>query len=136
MSVMVIAKWLTTAGGRIACHRCVALSTRTKLQCGRPALKTSKTNKCQFHGGRSSGPKTQLGRERIAIANTRHGRETRALQAKRSSRMVDLRLLEDVMHVISMTSATTVGRKPNGYEPIRSLEDAYRLMMTPRTRKE
>ena len=52
---------LSTAGGRICCARCTAQSSRTKLQCGRPALKTSKTQKCQFHGARSSG---QNGRRR------------------------------------------------------------------------
>ena len=50
---------LLTAGGKISCLRCTAKSTRTKLQCGRPALKASKTQKCQFHGGSSTGPKTE-----------------------------------------------------------------------------
>jgi hypothetical protein len=60
---------LLTAGGKISCLRCTAKSTRTKLQCGRPALKASKTQKCQFHGGNSTGPKTEQGRSRIAQAN-------------------------------------------------------------------
>ena len=42
---------LSTAGGRIRCARCTAQSSRSKQQCGRPTLKTSKTQKCQFHGG-------------------------------------------------------------------------------------
>lgn len=50
------------------------MSKRTKEQCGRPALKTSKTQKCQFDGGRGSGPKTPEGRQRVAQAHTVHGR--------------------------------------------------------------
>ena len=46
------AQYLQTAGGKITCLRCTAQSSRTKLQCGRPAIKTSRTQKCQFHGGR------------------------------------------------------------------------------------
>ena len=53
---------INTAGGRIRCARCTAQSSRTKLQCGRPALKTSKTQKCQFHGGgQTSGKQTLEG---------------------------------------------------------------------------
>ena len=46
------AKYLFTGGGKITCLRCTAKSTLTKMQCGRPAIKTSRTQKCQFHGGR------------------------------------------------------------------------------------
>lgn len=66
---------LTTAGGRITCLRCNAMSKRTKLQCGGPAVK-GKT-KCRFHGGRSTGPRTELGRQICAAAKTVHGKETR-----------------------------------------------------------
>jgi len=63
---------LITAGGRIECLRCTAMSKRTRLQCGKPALKTSKTQKCQFHGGKSTGPKTEAGKARIAAAQIMH----------------------------------------------------------------
>ena len=43
---------LNVAGSSSQCARCTAMSKRTKEQCGRPALKASKTQKCQFHGGR------------------------------------------------------------------------------------
>lgn len=66
---------LTTAGGRITCLRCNAMSKRSKLQCGGPAVK-GKT-KCRFHGGRSTGPRTELGRQICAAAKTVHGKETR-----------------------------------------------------------
>ena len=54
---------LVTAGGRLLCAWCTAKSKTTGLQCGRPAQKVSKTQKCQFHGGRNnSGPKTPEGK--------------------------------------------------------------------------
>jgi hypothetical protein len=72
------ALYLVTAGGKIKCLRCTAKSSRTKQQCGRPALKSSKTIKCQFHGGRSSGPKTPEGKARIAASHTVHGKDSKS----------------------------------------------------------
>ena len=46
-----------------------------KLQCGGPAMKGK--IKCHFHGGRSTGPRTELGRQICAAAKTVHGKETR-----------------------------------------------------------
>ena len=46
-----------------------ALSMRTRLQCGRPAMKGSKTQKYNFHGGKSTGPRTAEGRQRISKAH-------------------------------------------------------------------
>ena len=121
--------WLLTAGGRIACNRCTAHSSRTGQQCGRPALKTSATQKCQFHGGRSTGPKTTEGRRRIADARTVHGNETTALRASRAQASCRLAELEDSLHVLGMVPPDihrTPGRKPAGYRPVNSLEDVLR----------
>jgi hypothetical protein len=121
----------TAAGGRIVCLRCVAVSTQTKQQCGRPALRTSKTQKCQFHGGRSTGPKTNEGRKRIATANTKHGRYSKEAKVKLAKELVVLYQLEDAMNLIGMSkSSKTRGRKPNGYIPVRKLED-IRLILKP-----
>ena len=75
---------LSVAGSNSQFARCTAMSKRTKVQCGRPALKTSKILKCQFHGGRGSGPKTPERRQRVAQAHTVHGRETRQIRQERS----------------------------------------------------
>ena len=116
--------FLSTAGGSIRCARCTAQSSRTKLQCGRPALTTSNTQKCQFHGGRGSGPKTEAGRSRIAAAHYKHGESTKAARAEYSKASATLRKLEDAMHVLKMTTAPrTRGRKPNGYKPVRTVQD-------------
>jgi len=118
-------KWLQTAGKSINCLRCTALSKRTKKQCGRPALKTSKTQKCQFHGGRGSGPKTLDGRERIGRAHLIHGKETIKSRQRKTEKALWFSQIEDVMHVIGMTSAPRQrGRKPNSYYQIKTLEEA------------
>ena len=120
---------ITTAGGRIKCLRCTAQSTRTKQQCGRPALKTSKTQKCQFHGGRSTGPKTTEGRLRIALAHMVHGQATKAVRQELSHKALKLAHLEDMLHLLKMTTAPrSQGRKPSGYCPITTIEQALRFL--------
>ena len=122
--------FLATAGGHIRCARCTAQSSRTKLQCGRPALKSSKTQKCGHHGGLSTGPKTAEGRQRIAEAQTVHGRDTKAARLQRSWGALRLAQLEDAMHVLGMTSAKRIrGRKPNGYTPLRTIADVCRVLI-------
>jgi hypothetical protein len=120
---------LHTAGGKITCNRCTAKSKRSGEQCKKPALKTSRTQKCQFHGGRSTGPKTEKGRLNIALAKTQHGNETRQAKAERSEKTALLAHLEDIMRITGMTSAPrTRGRKPASYAPISTIEDAIAYM--------
>ena len=66
---------ITLASGRILCTRCQATSKRTKVQCGGPAMKGKLV--CGFHGGLSTGPKTELGRQICAAAKTIHGDDSR-----------------------------------------------------------
>jgi hypothetical protein len=90
---------LITAGGRVVCRRCQARSKRTGLQCAKPALRTSKTQKCQFHGGRSTGPKTAAGRQRCADAKLIHGRETRAKRQQASQTSALLKLYAAILDI-------------------------------------
>jgi hypothetical protein len=121
---------LTTAGGLITCRRCTAHSSRTGEQCRRPALRASRSAKCQFHGGRSTGPKTAEGKARIAIAHTQHGRETKEARSARSAASLRLRQLEDAGRLLGMIEGPrTRGRKPIGYEPIQSADDVRRMMV-------
>ncbi len=127
---MDISKFLVLASGHIRCLRCTAQSKRTKLQCARPALKVSKTAKCQFHGGRGSGPKTAEGKARIGAAHLKHGHETNQNRLERSQASLRLAQIEDVMHVARMTTAArTTGRKPAGYKPISTLEAARQFVV-------
>lgn len=119
-------RFLVTAGGRITCLRCTALSKHTREQCRKPALKISKTAKCGFHGGKSTGPRTAEGKARIGAAHLVHGNETNQRRQERSESSLRLAQLEDVAHAIGLiTSASrTTGRKPSGYRPIQTVEEA------------
>ena len=103
---------LTTLGGRVVCQRCQAKSKRTKLQCAAPALKGKRV--CKTHGGRSTGPKTEAGRQRCAEAKTIHGRETREARNERSLGSARLAVLEEVGFSIGLMSGSrTRGRRPD-----------------------
>ena len=128
--IMYSASTLLIAGGRIVCRRCTAMSKRSGEQCKKPALKASQTQKCDFHGGRSTGAKTEAGRARIAAAHTVHGRETREQRAERSAASARISRLEDAMHVLKMTTAPRArGRKAASYTPITSVEDVVRMVI-------
>lgn len=122
-------RFLSTAGGRIRCLRCTAKSSRTKIQCGRPALITSTTKVCQFHGGRGSGPKTNAGKAQIAAAHTKHGEYSKASKAATSAGLAKLSQIDDMLYVLNMTSVKrSPGRKPLGYQPVRTIKDVFALM--------
>jgi hypothetical protein len=91
---------LSTAGGRITCLQCNAKSKRTQQQCRAPATK-GKT-KCRFHGGASTGPKTEQGRQRCTEAKTIHGNETRKARTERAESMRRLRALEDLGYTLGI----------------------------------
>ena len=84
-------------GGRILAPRCQALSKRSKLQCKKAALKGQRV--CMFHGGKSTGPVTEDGRKRCAIAKTVHGYETRAARKYRAEKFRELKALFDSMYL-------------------------------------
>jgi len=86
--------YILTLGGRIRCPRCQAQSKRTKQQCRSPAIRGKRV--CRIHGGRSTGPRTQQGRNVCGAARTIHGRETRGIRAKRQQALAELKLLERV----------------------------------------
>ena len=86
---------ITLLGGRVRAHRCQALSKRSKLQCGKAALKGKSV--CMFHGGKSTGPVTELGRQRCAAAKTIHGFETRAKRKYRAKKFDEMRQWSKVL---------------------------------------
>ena len=120
---------ISLAGGRIRCLRCTAKSVRSGLQCAKPAMKSSRTQKCSHHGGWATGPKTAEGRQRIAQANTIHGESTKAARQEYSNTSANLSMLEDCMYLLGMTVEPRIrGRKPAGYIPVRTLADVKRLL--------
>jgi len=69
-------------------------------------------NVCKTHGGLSTGPKTEAGRQRCAQAKTIHGRETRETRNERSLASARLAVLEAVGYKLGFMNGTrTRGRK-------------------------
>ena len=60
-------------------QRCAA-KTRSGTPCQKPALRGKA--RCQLHGGKSTGPRTEAGRARIAAAHTTHGQLTKEKRAE------------------------------------------------------
>jgi hypothetical protein len=86
--------WRITLPLAQASPRCGA-RTRSGQACKSPAMPNGR---CRLHGGKSTGPRTAEGLERMRRANTRHGNyseETRQLMryihalAAKSRRMVE-----------------------------------------------
>jgi ubiquitin len=121
--------YITLAGGRIRCLRCTARSVRSGEQCRKPAMMSSKTQKCTHHGGLSKGAITAEGKQRIIDANLTHGQSTRAAREEHSKVSARLSMLEDCMYALGMTTEPRIrGRKPAGYVPVRSLDDVRRVL--------
>lgn len=105
-------KYLITAGGKIKCHRCQARSSRTKIQCGRPSLKVSRSQKCKWHGGLSTGPRTLEGIKRIQNAHWKHGNDSKKARTERSAKSLMFQRLEEIgWHIGMFTGKKTRGRK-------------------------
>ena len=120
------AKYLLTGGGKITCLRCTAKSSRTKQQCGRPAIKTSRTQKCQYHGGRPHSEETL---KRISDANTIHGQLTKAAKQQYTHSISLIHELQDAMYVLKMGEGPRIrGPKPKGYKPVRTQADVVRMI--------
>ena len=117
---------LVTGGGKIICLRCTAKSTRTRQQCGRPAIKTSRTQKCQFHGGRPHSEETL---KRISLANTIHGDATKAAKEQYRHSIELIHELQDAMCVLKMGEGPKIrGPKPKGYKPVLTQDDVVRMI--------
>ena len=119
-------KYLQTAGGKITCLRCTAKSSRTKLQCGRPAIKTSRTQKCQYHGGRPHSAETL---ERISEANMTHGQATKEAREQYRHDCALIHELQDAVYVLKMGEGPKIrGPKPKGYKPVMTQADVVRMI--------
>ena len=121
---------LVTAGSKITCRRCTAMSKRSGGQCKKPALKSSRTQKCEFHGGRSTGPKTEVGKARQRAAVLKTGSYTKEAMEDKARSVRVLAGLEDAMYVLNMTTMPrSRGRKPLGYVPLRTVEDVVKFAL-------
>ena len=120
------AMYLTTAGNRIFCLRCLAKSSRTGFQCSKPALRVSSHQLCGHHGGRPHTAKTL---QRISEANTIHGECTKAAKEQYRQDAVLIRQLEDALRALQLAQGPRMrGRKPTGYTSLQTLDDVVRLI--------
>ena len=123
-------KYLSTAGGRITCLRCTAKSVRSGNQCLKPALKSSRTQKCGHHGGRNKGPITEAGKARTAAAHIKTGEFTKQAIRERSQKLAEMMQLEDACRILGLTNAErTRGRKPTGYTPLTTIKDVVNFAL-------
>ena len=77
--------------------RCLA-KTRRGTECQSAAYKHN--GRCALHGGRSTGPKTQRGLQRISEANLKHGRQTKdKLAAQRHAAEVGRRVRGELKRI-------------------------------------
>ena len=109
------------------CPRCQARN-RQGLQCGKAAIRGKRV--CRNHGGRSTGAKTEAGRQRISEANWIHGRRTAEGQLKATQDAARIREIADALHVLGALNSDKKfrGRWPKCYEPVQDLEGVERLV--------
>jgi len=97
---------------------------RSGGQCFKPALKSSRTQKCGHHGGKNKGPVTEAGKARSAAAHVKTGEFTKQAIQERSQKLAEMMQLEDACRILKLTTATkTRGRKPTGYVPLTTIKD-------------
>jgi len=66
--------------------------TRSGSACRR--FGNTKNGRCHLHGGKSTGPRTEEGRQRIAAAHFKHGRLSKAYLEKKQELQSELRAIE------------------------------------------
>ena len=69
-------------------QRCLAKTRRGTL-CRNPAI--TDRNRCRMHGGKSTGPRSPQGKEKVRKANWKHGLRSRAHVAKMKQIRGDLK---------------------------------------------
>lgn len=79
--------------------RCTACAKHSKQQCKNPAV--TGFTVCRMHGARG-GPRTQEGIDRIAMANTLHGRDSRAKRLTRQEIRLRLKTAIAVGGILGM----------------------------------
>lgn len=61
--------------------RCIAQSKRSGEQCKNWAVRKKTT--CRFHGGKSTGPKTDAGKKKIRTLHYQHGLRSKETEKRR-----------------------------------------------------
>jgi hypothetical protein len=101
------------SGDFLAAPRCGARA-RSGGSCRQPAMRNGR---CRFHGGKSTGPRTAEGRERIRRAQLRHGGRTAEMIALRAAAAASARR---ILALVAGLRALRPARRPAGHEVLRS----------------
>ena len=125
-------QYLQTLGGRVTCKRCQARSKRTQNQCCAPAMLGK--NVCRFHGGKSTGPKTQAGIAKCGQTRLVHGRETSTIRIERSTASARLALLEFVGFEFGIMAGLK-SRGPKPHKMAQVLPELHALLRHLRSQK-
>ena len=119
---------MLTLGGRVQCRQCQATAKHSRVQCKKAAMKGKAV--CRTHGGASTGPRTEQGRQRCAEAKTIHGKDTRAKRAQNAVSAARLLLLRDLGLRIGLFGPEPTGwagRRPKDY-PLTETMSAQELV--------
>ena len=104
------------------------MSRQSGKQCKKLAFKTSRTQKYKFHGGRSTGPKTETCETSQGTAPLKDCKNTKEALDDRTRSIRVLAGLEDALYVFNMaTTPRTRGRNPKKYVPLHAVEDVLRF---------
>ena len=94
-------------------RRCLA-KNRRGTECQKPALKGR--SRCQLHGGKSTGPRTDEGRARISALHYKHGRCTKeAIAADRARAQANREIWAALRERVAMMIRD--GLLPKNYKP-------------------
>ena len=104
------------------------MSKRNGEQCKKLALRGKAV--CDFHGGRSTGPKTAEGKARQRAAVIKSGNYTKEALEDRARSVRVLAGLEGAMYVLNMTNIPrSRGLKPLSYVPLTTVEDVMKFAL-------
>ena len=81
-------------------QQCCAKSKRSGVRCRRASVADKAV--CHIHGGKSTGPRTDPGRQAQIDGVTVHGRETRAKRERRADKLRELKELESLAKSVGM----------------------------------
>ena len=91
---------------------CLA-KTRSGGVCQRAG--TRKNGRCHLHGGKSTGPRTEEGRARIAAAKFKHGRRSKVfVEAQRANTAIGRAIKHELKSIEA--GAISDGLLPKGWE--------------------
>jgi len=105
---------LILAFGRTLVPRCQATSRRGE-QCAKTAIRNKSV--CRFHGGKSTGPRTEEGIERVRQANTRTGVYAKEFVKESQAAKARLRVIEQAAFEAGLLKTRIRGRKPQSNDP-------------------